>query len=126
MANVASVGYDCLQAYAQHSDTRVGWSTVNTSHDPETVWYHGAYATGAATAAGGTQSCEAYVQNGAYHFTIPQSLQGLELQSVTVRFTNGGAVFCYGTAGGKSNNNDAWKNHTSAGETSWYLPFAVA
>ena len=54
MANVASVGYDCLQAYAQHSDTRVGWSTVNTSHDPETVWYHGAYATGAATAAGGT------------------------------------------------------------------------
>lgn len=66
------------------------------------------------------------MQNGAYHFTIPQSLQSLDLQSVTVRFTNGGAVFCYGTAGGKSNNNDAWKNHTSAGETSWYLPFAVA
>lgn len=124
-SNCTAVGYNLLTAYTTHSDTRMGWGNVTTGREPETCWYQGSYATGAATQQGGTQSCEAYLQNAAYHFTIPQSLQDLELQSVTVKFTNGGAIWCYGTAGGKSNNNDAWRNHVTTGGTSWYLPFAV-
>ena len=74
-SNVQYAGYRMLCAYRDHSDPngRVIWRIVTTSHNPEFVWYQGAYATSAASLNAAAMSVEAYLQLCAYHFTVPQN-----------------------------------------------------
>lgn len=70
LANVKAMGKECV-IRALNPTANEHWRAVTTTHDPETCWYNGAFATSAASIAATLTSCEAYMQMGAYHFTIP-------------------------------------------------------
>lgn len=123
--NVYSVGYDCLQALFNHGDSRQRWRQATSSHLPETVWYQGAFATSAPTIAATYQSCEAYMQMGAYKFKLPDGLSGLKAGSAKVKYVNGGAIVCYQSAGSGSSNNVLWKNSGTVQSSTFYMRFAV-
>lgn len=119
--NCWSVGYDCLRAYISPNNPLQIWRSVTTSHDPETCWYQGAFATSETSIERTFMSCEAYIQLGAYHFTIPEGLRGLNLTGATVSFTNGGGIECYQSAGLRSSHNRALKGRFNF--TTNFLPF---
>lgn len=50
------------------------WRNGNGPHDPEFVWYQGAYATSKPYVSTSQNTCEAYAQFAGYHFTIPSNL----------------------------------------------------
>lgn len=58
--NVIAMGAACIQALRSPSSALQMWRSVTTTHDPETVWYQGAYATSAPNLNAALQSCEAY------------------------------------------------------------------
>ena len=120
--NNIKVGADCIYVY-QHPSNKMYWRQVTSAHDPETVWYQGAYSTTAGSVALGERSCEAYLQCGAYRFTIPSGLNSLAVTNVKVKFTNGGGVRCFGTAQAASPNNRALKGIMDFNQL--YLPFYV-
>jgi hypothetical protein len=122
--NVWTVGASCIQAYLNPSDWRQDWRGVDSSHDPETAWYQGAFAPSAPNLNATYLSCEAYIQLGAYHFSVPTGLTDLEVTSVKVKFINGGGVAAYQSAGTQSANNSQLKGKFDFGD--WYLPFAVS
>ena len=126
VTNTRQMGYDCLQALTNHSDWRMGWGIVNQSHDPEMVWYQGAYATSAPNRTASLMSCEAYCQMAAYHFTVPSGLQSLDITSATLKFVNGGAIVCYQSAANQSSNNKLWVNDSAVqNPRTWYAQFGV-
>lgn len=126
VANVREMGYNCLQALLSHGDWRMDWQQVTGSHDPEMVWYQGAYATSAPNRGASLQSCEAYCQMAAYHFTVPSGLQALDISSATLKFQNGGAIECYQSAANQSANNKLWVNSsTIPNPRTWYAEFGV-
>ena len=126
VANVRQMGYDCLQALLNHTDWRMGWGDVSTSHDPEMVWYQGAYATSAPNRTASLMSCEAYCQMAAYHFTVPSSLQSLDISAATLKFINGGAIECYQSPANQSANNKLWVDSSvPASEKAMYALFGV-
>lgn len=45
--DVRQVGADCVSAALHPADQRQTWRSVTSTHDPETCWYQGAYATSA-------------------------------------------------------------------------------
>ena len=123
ISNIKAVGFNCLNAYIYHNDSRIGWGYVNGNHKPETVWYQGAYATGATSLQGALTSCEAYIQLSAYHFTLPSSLNELQLTSVTVKYLNGGGIQCYQSPAGRSASNTWLQGFGDWGQ--FFMPFCV-
>lgn len=63
------------------------WRQVTTSHEPEFIFYQGAYS----TAAGNTRP-EAFMKLCAYHFTIPAQYAPLAVASATLKITHGGTI----------------------------------
>lgn len=124
MNNVWAVGADCIQAYLNPSDWQQGWRGVTSAHDPETVWYQGAFAPSAPNINAAYLSCEAYIQLGAYHFAVPTGLHDLEVTDVKVKFINGGGVAAYQSAGIQSANNSQLKGKFNF--VDWYMPFVVS
>jgi len=125
LANVKQMGYEMLRQYASPTDPRQIWRQVNTSHQPETVWYQGAFATSAKTIAQTYTKCEAYGQLGAYKFQLPQGLRGLQVTDAIVKWTNGGAVIAYQSAGNKSSQNALWRNSSLTTDKTWFMNFAA-
>lgn len=80
------------------------WKDASGAHDPEYVWYQGAYATSRNTQPATVTMSEAYAAICAFHFTVPQSARG-RIQSVYVNFLNMGATWAYGLPGNSANKN---------------------
>ena len=118
------VGHDCLNAVDRPTHVMNWQQVTNALHKPEFVWYQGQYATSANTMAMSMNQCECYAQWPAYHFTIPQTLQGLTATKVVVSFTNGGAVICEGSPINQSTGNKALKGYGTE-FNSWKIPIAV-
>ena len=121
--NVWAMGAACIQAYLNPTSALQMWRQVSSSHDPETVWYQGAFATSASSMALSYESCEAYMQLGAYHFSIPQALSALTVTRATVKFINGGGARAYQSASVQSANNATLKGQYDF--NTWFMPFAV-
>ena len=124
-ANVKAVGYNMLQAYNNPRDSRQIWRQATTAHQPETVWYQGAFATSAPNINATFASCEAYIQLCAYKFQTPTNLISLAANRAKCKFISGGAVVGYQSAGQRSSNNVLWKNWPDATSSNWYYNFAV-
>ena len=73
------------------------WLDASGSHDPEYVWYQGAYSTSAPYISQGKYLSEAYAALAGFHFTLPASAVG-HVKQVNVNFQNMGAVWAYGPA----------------------------
>lgn len=120
-SNVQAMGKECC-IRALNPTAYQKWTMVNTSHDPETCWYNGAFATSAPNLPATFTSCEAYAQFGAYHFTLPLLPGDIDM-TIQLKYTSGGACQCYQSAGQKSTKNkplkgfDRWGSHT--------VPFAI-
>ena len=121
--NIKAVGFNCLNAYVSHSDNRIGWGFVTSNHLPETVWYQGAYATSASTLSGSLNSCEAYIQLSAYHFTLPESLHSLNITETTVKFVNGSGIQCYQSPAIHSSSNTWLQGFGNWGQ--YFMSFVV-
>jgi len=122
-AGVRSVGSSCVSNYLIPTNSKQIWRKVSTSHDPETVWYQGSYATSAPSLSGALTSGEAYIQLGAYHFTVPAGLADLDVTGVKVSCTSGGGVQTYQSAAAHSSYNTPLKGAYDF--DSWVIPFAV-
>lgn len=119
---VESVGYQLLYQIVNGTPQ---WLDASGNHDPEFVWFQGAYATGAQTIANGKFMSEAYASFPGFHFTLPQAAVG-HVKDVIVYFLNMGCTFAYGQA--YNNNNPNNKNIKSADygfDGDWYQPFHV-
>ena len=68
------------------------WRSVNTAHDPECVWYQGAYSTSANSISIGKNMSEAFVQCCAYKFEKPAGLKDLTCIEFKVNYICGGFV----------------------------------
>lgn len=117
--NVIAMGANCISHLRSPRNALQMWRNVSTAHDPEMVWYQGAYATSAPNLNAALQSCEAYTQLAGYHFTVPSGLRNLNIKSVKVSFVNGGAIQCYQSAGARSASNRLLKGFTTAWNNCW-------
>lgn len=129
--NVIAVGGQCIEAYGRPITSRPQyWRQVGASsgHDPEFVWYQGAYATSASSLGLSYASCEAYVQLCGYRFTIPPSLSSLKVSGVSVKFVCGGGVECVGSPMNRSPLNRPLIQTTVPGlwGGGWSVPFMVS
>ena len=120
---VKNVGSSCVGSYLIPTQSNQIWRKVTTSHDPEMVWYQGAYATSAGTLAAALTSGEAYIQLCGYHFSVPAGLADLDVTGIKVSFTSGGGVQIYQSAAGHSTNNSALKGKYDF--STWNVPFTV-
>ena len=73
------------------------WLDASGAHDPEFVWYQGAYSTSQLTWQQGKLYSEAYASLAGFHFTVPSSARG-HIQAVKVNYLNMGATWAYGPA----------------------------
>ena len=64
------------------------WRSVTTSHQPELVFYQGAYS----TTTGNYNQSEAYLQIPAYHFTVPQKFADFAVTGGSLKIAHGGTV----------------------------------
>lgn len=122
--NVVAMGAACITTLRSPPNANYHWRSVTTSHDPETVWYQGGYATSAPNLNAALDSCEAYTQLGAYHFTFPSTLRSLTATNAKVTYINGGGIQCFQSAGARSANNRLLKGYTSEWNNS-YMRFVV-
>lgn len=98
------------------------WLDASGTHDPEFVWYQGAYSTSAPYVSQGKNLSEAYAALAGFHFTLPTLARG-HVASVKVNFLNMGCVWAYGPAIDESSRN---KNITAADygwSDAWWQPF---
>ena len=65
---VQSVGYQLVNQWINGTPQ---WLDASGNHDPEFVWYQGAYATAAQTIWNGKVMSEAYASIPGFHFTLP-------------------------------------------------------
>lgn len=107
--NCVQVGSDCIKCALNPTTPSQYWRQVTNNHDPEFVWYQGAYSTSAPNIATGLLNCEAYWQACGYHFTIPSKFANFTVSKVTVSFMNGGGILCYKSPLDRSSNNRALK-----------------
>lgn len=121
-ANVKAMGKEVVMR-AFNPTANNHWTMVTNSHDPETCWYQGAFATSAPNIASTFNSCEAYYQMSAYHFTLPSLPSDVDM-TISVKYTTGGACQCYQSAGSKSASNKPLKNFGNWG-TTWQPLFGV-
>ena len=99
------------------------WLDASGTHDPEYVWYQGAYSTSAPYVSQGKYMSEAYAALAGFHFSLPQAAVG-HVSSVEVFYLNMGATFAYGPAIDLNSRNKNIKNSDygwTGGE--WYVPF---
>lgn len=94
------------------------WRNANGPHDPEFVWYQGAYSTSKPYVSTSMVTCEAYAQFAGYHFTLPSNLSSA-VTSIQVQFLNMGCCWAYGPA---INKNAANKNLAQA-DYGWSSPW---
>jgi len=111
---VTNVGYQMLNYMVNGQPT---WVNAASSHDPELVWYQGAYSTSASAISQGKFMCEAYGSFPGFHFTLPSVSSPWSIKEITVYYLNMGATLAYGPAidGNASNTNirnavGAWGN----------------
>ena len=76
---------------------QVSWLDASGAHDPEFVWYQGAYSTSQSNITTGKANSEAYASLPGFHFTVPSVAQG-HVASVKVNYLNMGATWAYGPA----------------------------
>jgi hypothetical protein len=92
---VQNVGHQLINQMVNGSPR---WMKASAgTHDPEFVWYQGAYSTSNQYQATGRLLSEAYAQIFGVHFTIPQNLRG-KIDRFEVQFENMGACWAYGPA----------------------------
>lgn len=120
-ATVESVGYRLVNEIVNGTPQ---WLDASGNHDPEFVWFQGAYATGAQTIANGKFMSEAYASFPGFHFTLPQAAIG-HVKNVIVHFLNMGCTFAYGPAIDGNANNKNIKSADYSFEGDVFLPFHV-
>lgn len=103
ITSVQSVGYQLVNHWINGTPQ---WLDAWGNHDPEFVWYQGAYATGAQTIWNGKYMSEAYASIPAFHFTLPTAQTGFSIKGVTVYYLNMGCVWAYGQAYNNNNSNN--------------------
>ena len=93
-SDVINVGYQLIN-YMINGEPL--WLDASGPHDPEFVWYQGAYCTSNDYISSGKNQSEAYAQLAGFHFTLPSSIIG-QVRFVSVCFENMGSVWAYGPA----------------------------
>lgn len=121
LANVKAMGKECV-IRALNPTANEHWRAVTTTHDPETCWYNGAFATSASAVAATLTSCEAYYQMGAYHFTVPSVPSDIDM-TIQLKYVTGGGFQCYQSAGKKSASNKPLRGYSQW--SSWQPKIAV-
>lgn len=118
---VNSVGYQLINEALNGTPL---WLDASGPHDPEMVWYQGAYSTCASYISSGRLQSEAYGQLAGFHFTVPSGLAGA-ITYAEVQFLNMGATFAYGPATDRSPANKNIKNGDAGweGDNEWYVHF---
>lgn len=106
---VQSVGYQLVYHWINGTPL---WLDASGNHDPEFVWYQGAYATAAQTIWNGKVMSEAYASIPGFHFTFPTVSSPFQITGIKVYFLNQGCVWAYGQA--YNNNNPNNKNIKNA------------
>lgn len=106
---VQSVGYQLVNQWINGTPL---WLDASGNHDPEFIWYQGAYATAAQTILNGKFMSEAYASIPGFHFTLPSAPTGMSITGVKVYYLNMGCVWAYGQA--YNNNNPNNKNIKNA------------
>lgn len=97
--NIPPLGKEMRRHYLDPSLNRSQkWRRVTTAHDPEFVFYQGAYSTSKNTLGG-----ESYMQLCGYHFTIPDKYAGFAVSGISVSLTHGGTILTYGNCRGNTN-----------------------
>lgn len=92
---VRSVGYQMLN-YMVYGQPK--WIDASGAHDPELVWYQGAYSTSAQSIAWGQSTSESYASFPGFHFTMPNISSPLAIKEVKVYFLNMGTTLAFGPA----------------------------
>lgn len=116
ITTVQSVGYQLVNQWINGTPL---WLDASGNHDPEFVWYQGAYATGAQTIWNGKYMSEAYASIPGFHFTFPTVSSPFQITGIKVYFLNQGCVWAYGQAYNNNNpNNKNIKNADYGGITS--------
>lgn len=101
--SVQACGYQVINHLINGTPRWLDASTGN--HDPELVWYQGAYATGAQTIQQGKWMSEAYTSFPGFHFTLPSMSSPWSIKEITVYYLNMGATLAYGPSiDGNANN----------------------
>lgn len=113
--DVQAVGYQMVNFMINGQPQ---WIDASQNHDPEFVWYQGAYATSASTIQQGKFMSEAYASFPGFHFTMPNISSPLAIQQVTVYYLNMGTPLAFGPA---ISGNAANKNITQSGIGDWNL-----
>lgn len=118
---VNNVGYQLINEALNGTPL---WLDASGSHDPEMVWYQGAYSTCAPYISSGKLQSEAYAQLAGFHFTVPNGLKDA-ITYAEVQFLNMGATFAYGPATDQSARNKNIKNgdYGWEGEEDWHTHF---
>ena len=98
------------------------WRNGNGPHDPEFVWYQGAYSTSKPYVSTGINTCEAYAQFAGYHFTLPKNLASA-VTSIQVQFLNMGCCWAYGPAINKNANNKNLAQADYGWSSPWFQQF---
>ena len=119
---VQNVGYQLINHML--NGTPRWMKATGGTHDPEYVWYQGAYSTSNPYQSTGRLLSEAYAQMYGCHFTIPNQYRG-KITRFQVQFVNMGATFAYGPA---IDHNPANKNIKNAdygwtGGNGFIVPF---
>ena len=101
MNSIKTAGESMRNAYLNPSGKQI-WRQVTSSHQPENMFYQGAWATSVGT---GNERGEAYMQLGGYHFTLPQGLAALTCTGMRLKVVHGGEVCCYQSAQSQNTKN---------------------
>lgn len=91
---VTNVGFRLLE-YAVNGTP--AWIDASGPHDPEFVWYQGAYSTSQRYIETGKYMSEAFMQIPGYHFTVPNNMIG-KYNTVRLKFQKLGACWAYGSS----------------------------
>lgn len=86
------------------------WLDASGPHDPEFVWYQGAYSTSSPNIGTGQTWSEAYAQFAGFHFTIPASARQTTFDRIIVKYQNLGACWAYGPATSQNFHNKNIRN----------------
>ena len=99
---VESVGHQVLNFMI---NGRPQWVDASRNHDPEFVWYQGAYSTSASSIQSGVWMSESYASFPGFHFTLPSVSSPLSIKGVKVYYLNMGCTLAFGAAINKNANN---------------------
>lgn len=98
------------------------WADASGAHDPEFMWYQGAYSTSQPYVSTGMITCEAFAQFAGYHFTIPSGMSDA-VTGMEVQFLNMGCCWAYGPAIDKRADNKNLAQGDFGWASPWIQPF---